>query len=83
MYMMPDTATCRRSQWETDRIRKESGSDSTFYHIFTRIRIQIRMFSNTNIKRMSRIRIHIRYLLNLKNYVYQISLLEIYNYEIM
>jgi hypothetical protein len=32
---------------ETDRIRMESDSDSTFYHIFTRIRIQIRMFSNT------------------------------------
>jgi hypothetical protein len=45
---------------ETDRIRMESYSDSTVYHIFTWIRIRIRMFSNTNTKRMSQIRIHIR-----------------------
>jgi hypothetical protein len=38
----------------------ESDSNSTFYHIFTRIRIQIRMFSNTNTKRTSRIRMHIQ-----------------------
>jgi hypothetical protein len=41
---------------ETDWIHMESDSDNTFYHIFTRIRIRIRMFSNTNTKRMSRIR---------------------------
>ena len=32
---------------ESDRIRMESDSDSTFYHILTRIRIQIRMLSDT------------------------------------
>jgi hypothetical protein len=38
----------------------KSDSGSTFYHIFTRIRIQIRIFSNMNTKRISRIQIHIR-----------------------
>jgi hypothetical protein len=70
---------------ETDRIRMESDSDITFYHIFTRIRIQIRMLSNTMLsntdtKWMSRI---FGYLHDLKDNIYQISLLEIYNYEIM
>jgi hypothetical protein len=45
---------------ETDGIRMESDSDNTFYHIFTRIWIRIRMFSNTNIKLMSRMRKRIR-----------------------
>jgi hypothetical protein len=44
---------------ETDRIRIESDLDSTFYHILTRLRIRIRIFSNPNAKRMSRIRIRI------------------------
>jgi hypothetical protein len=38
----------------------ESDSNSTFYHIFTQIRIRIRMLSNTNTKQMSRIQMHIR-----------------------
>ena len=42
---------------ETDRIRMESDSNSTFYHILNRIRIRIRIFSDTNAKRMPRIRI--------------------------
>jgi hypothetical protein len=45
---------------ETDWIHMESDSNITSYHIFTRIRIHIRMFSNMNTKRMSQIRIHIR-----------------------
>jgi hypothetical protein len=45
---------------ETDWIRMKSDSDNTFYHIFTRIRIWIRMFSNTDTKWMSRIRKHIQ-----------------------
>jgi hypothetical protein len=45
---------------KTDQIRMESDSDNTFYHIFTRIQIWIRMLSNTNTKRISRIRIRIR-----------------------
>jgi hypothetical protein len=44
---------------ETGRIHVESDSNNTFYHIFTRIRIQIRIFSNTNTKQMSRIQKHI------------------------
>ena len=32
---------------ESDRIRMKSDSDSTFYHILTRIRIQIQMLSDT------------------------------------
>jgi hypothetical protein len=44
---------------ETDHIRMKSDSDNTFYHLFTRIRIQIQMFSNTNTKRISPIRKHI------------------------
>ena len=32
---------------ESDRIRMESDPDDTFYHILTRIRIQIRMLSDT------------------------------------
>jgi hypothetical protein len=38
---------------ETDKIRMESNSNNTFYHIFSRIQIWIRMFSNTNTKKMS------------------------------
>jgi hypothetical protein len=45
---------------ETDKIRMESNSDNTFYHIFSRIQIWIRMFSNTNTKKMSWIQKHIR-----------------------
>jgi hypothetical protein len=45
---------------ETDQIHMELDSDNTFYHIFTQIRIQIRMFSNTNTKRMSQIQKRIR-----------------------
>ena len=44
---------------ETDRIRMESDSNSTFYHILNRIRIRIWIFSDTNAKRMPRIRIRI------------------------
>jgi hypothetical protein len=44
---------------ETGRIHVESDSNNTFYHIFTRIQIQIRIFSNTNTKQMSRIQKHI------------------------
>ena len=42
---------------ETDRIRIESDSNSTFYHILNWIRIWIQIFSDTNAKRISRIRI--------------------------
>jgi hypothetical protein len=38
----------------------EEDSDNTFYHIFTRIRIHIRMFSNTNTKQVSQFRKRIR-----------------------
>jgi hypothetical protein len=44
---------------ETDRIRMKSDPDINFYQILILIRIQIRMFSNTNTKRMSRIQISI------------------------
>jgi hypothetical protein len=77
-------AQCERQRssysWmETDRIRMESDSNSTFYHIFTPIQIQIRC---------SRIRIQIEYqykldvsfgyLLDLEHNIYQFSLLKIY-----
>ena len=49
---------------ETDRIHMESDSDSTFYYILNRIqiRIQIWILSDTNTKRMPRIRILFRIL---------------------
>jgi hypothetical protein len=33
---------------EANQIRVESDSDSTFYHILTRIQIQVRIFLNMN-----------------------------------
>ena len=45
---------------ETDRIRMESDPDIIFYHILVRIQIHIWIFSNTNTKWMSWIRISIQ-----------------------
>ena len=38
---------CFKIRMESDRIRMESDPDSIFYHILTRIRIRIRMLSDT------------------------------------
>jgi hypothetical protein len=47
---------------DSDRIRTDTKSDVTIYHILFQIwiRIRIRILSNTNTKRIFRIRIHIR-----------------------
>jgi hypothetical protein len=50
------------TRMEADRIYMELDSDSTFYYILTRIPIRIRIFSNTNAKRIPRIRIFTRYI---------------------
>ena len=42
-----DTSLMVMTRMESDRIRMESDSDITFYHILTRIRIRIRMLSDT------------------------------------
>ena len=51
---------------ESYRIHMESDSDSTFYHILTRIRIQIRMLSNTMQNGYLEFRYGFGYLLNLE-----------------
>jgi len=68
---------------ETDRIRMESNSDSTFYHILTRIQIRIRMFLNTNTKRMSRMWIHIRIFTRFGRQHLPIFFIDNYNDEII
>jgi hypothetical protein len=68
---------------ETDRIRMESDLDNNFYHIFTRIWIRIRMFSNTNTKRMYRIRKRIRMFTWFGRQLLPIFLFIIYYYKIM
>jgi hypothetical protein len=45
---------------DSDRIRMESDSDITFYHILNRIRIRIQIFSNADAKRVARIGIYHR-----------------------
>jgi hypothetical protein len=45
---------------DSDRICTNTNSDVTIYHILFRIRTRIRILSNTNTKRIFRIRIHIR-----------------------
>jgi hypothetical protein len=47
---------------DSDRIRTDTNADVTIYHILFRIRIRIRILSNTNTKQIFRIRIHIRIL---------------------
>jgi hypothetical protein len=42
---------------DSDQIRMETDSNVTIYHILIRIRIQIRILSDTNTKRIVRIRI--------------------------
>ena len=45
--MFPLPPMFLRLRMESDRIRMESDPNSTFYHILTRIRIRIRMLSDT------------------------------------
>ena len=45
--MREDGARASVLKMESDRIRMESDPDNIFYHILTRIRIQIRMLSDT------------------------------------
>lgn len=59
-YSMPEVSLEPEAKVETDRIRKETDPDITFYHILNRIRIRIRILPNTNTKRMCWIRISIR-----------------------
>ena len=52
---------------ESDRIRMESDSDSTFYHILTRMRIHIRMLSDTMQNGCLEFRYRFGYLLDLEH----------------
>jgi hypothetical protein len=47
---------------DSDRIRTDTNSDVTIYHILFRIRIRLRILSNTDTKWIFQIRIHIRIL---------------------
>jgi hypothetical protein len=60
----PPTSRDARLGMDSDRIRTDTNSDVTIYHILfrIRIRIRIRILSNTNTKRIFWIRIHIRIL---------------------
>jgi hypothetical protein len=58
--LLSPCCVCRSSPWSNASMDgNRSDSHNTFYHFFTRIRLRTRLFSNTNTKRMSRIRIHI------------------------
>jgi hypothetical protein len=48
---------------DSDRIRMETEPNVTIYHILIRIRIRIRILSDTNKKRIVRIRIYIQILI--------------------
>jgi hypothetical protein len=52
--------SCAREGMDSDRIRMETDSNVTIYHIL--IRIRIRILSDTNAKRIVRIRIYIQIL---------------------
>jgi hypothetical protein len=49
-------------EMDSDRIRMETNSNATIYHILIQIWIRIRILSDTNTKRIVRIRIYIRIL---------------------
>jgi hypothetical protein len=49
-------------EMDSDRIRMETNSNATIYHILIQIWIRIRILSDTNAKRIVRIRIYIRIL---------------------
>ena len=55
-----------RLRMESNRIRMESDPNSTFYHILTRIRIRIRMLSDTLQNRCLEFEYGFGYLLDLK-----------------
>ena len=54
-----DLRYCTGLRMDSDRIRMKTNPDVTFYHILIWIRMQIQIFSNTNTKRIVRIRIQI------------------------
>jgi hypothetical protein len=58
----PCNFECLQVGMDSDRIRTDTNSNATIYHILFWIRIQIRILSNANTKWIFRIRIHIRIL---------------------
>jgi hypothetical protein len=68
---------------ETDRIRMESDSDTTFYHILLKYEYEFECFRIRIQNGCLKFGYTFGYLLDLKDNIYQFSLLEIYNYKIM